>query len=382
MQLNKRLEHRLQQREKAGNLRSLTCRVGLDFSSNDYLGLREDQELKELTEAAVLRVKPDLGSSGSRLLSGNSSQCEALEKKLAQKFFSPAALLFNSGYTLNLGLPEFLSEHDDIFLADELVHASIKSGLKLAKGKTYYFRHNQMSHLYSKLKRLSSTCKGQIFIFVESVYSMDGDLAPLPELAELARSFDAALIVDEAHGAGVFGPGGAGCVAGQNLENDVYARVVTFGKAFGSHGAVLLGSELLRQAAINFCGSFIYTTSMPPAHLLALDTMFDYLENRGDLVEVLHQKVSFFKDLTGFRNQNSPVFSFPIPDIRQLNNLAEDLNRHGFNVYPVWSPTVKRGTERLRVVLHRYNKNSDILKLWERLKPYEHHWQKNICDRH
>ena len=382
MQLSKRLEQRLEQRKKTGNLRSLACRSGLDFSSNDYLGLRSDQTLKGLTEAVLSRVKPDLGSSGSRLLSGHNQLCDDLEMKLARKFSSPAALLFNSGYTLNLGLPEFLSEDEDIFLADELVHASVKSGLKLAKGKTYYFRHNQISHLQSKLKRLSPGFKGQVFILVESVYSMDGDLAPLADLVDLARTYHAALIVDEAHGAGVFGPGGVGCVAGQGLEKDVFARVVTFGKAYGSHGAVLLGSELLRQSAINFCGSFIYTTSMTPAHLLALDTMFDYLGTRPDYQENLHHNVEHLKNLTGFLTQKSPIFSFMIPDIHQLNQLARDLDQHGFIVFPVWSPTVRRGTERLRVVLHRYNELSDISNLWERLKPYEHHWQKNICDRH
>ena len=117
MQLSKRLEQRLEQRRKSGNLRSLACRSGLDFSSNDYLGLRSDQTLKGLTEAVLSRVKPDLGSSGSRLLSGHNQLCDDLEMKLARKFSSPSALLFNSGYTLNLGLPEFLSEDEDIFLA-------------------------------------------------------------------------------------------------------------------------------------------------------------------------------------------------------------------------------------------------------------------------
>src|SRR5215471_4256652 len=231
------LESRLQKRRELGSFRTLTVASGrVDFTSNDYLGLGRSVELASRVEQKLNAHREPArslnGSTGSRLLSGNSSWAEALERKLAEFHQTEAALLFNCGYDANLGaLASLLSMGDTVFY-DELCHASMHDGMRLGKAKACSFRHNDCEHLRGQLSNMPNPTDGSsvMWIVVESLYSMDGDVAPLEELAQLAREFEARLFVDEAHATGVFGPSGAGLVQELDLVSEVAVRVHTFGK--------------------------------------------------------------------------------------------------------------------------------------------------------
>ncbi len=253
-QVEQHLRQKLAERANSGNLRQLSLNSApVDFYSNDYLGIATLGLQHDATGTSGVKVKS--GSTGARLLSGNSAEAEALEKTIAAFHRAESALLFNSGYDANTGLIASITGRHTTILYDELCHASILDGIRLSQSsKRYKFRHNNIEDLASKLKKFQS---GTIIVIVESVYSMDGDTAPLREAALLCEAYNAQLIVDEAHATGVFGARGEGLVSALGLEDRVFARVHTFGKALGCHGAAVVGSDLLKQYLINFARSFI-----------------------------------------------------------------------------------------------------------------------------
>jgi len=303
-----------------------------------------------------------LGATGSRLLSGNHRLFEELERFIARFHRAEAALLFNSGYTANVGLLSALPQRGDTVFYDEASHASMKDGLRLSFAKSYSFRHNSVEDLRHKLKRAS----GQIFVLVESVYSMDGDLAPLPELAQLCKEQGAALIVDEAHAVGLYGDQGEGLVAALGLEEDVFARVMTYGKAMGCHGAAVVGPQVLRDFLVNYSRAFIYTTGLPTHALVALKCAYSLLPQLSaarQKVKQLAQSLSArLNQLHGVRCTpgNSVICSVFLPEPGQLKPLAAALQNEGFDVRPVMAPTVPQGTERLRVIVHAFNTEEEI----------------------
>ena len=364
--INSRLKQRLSIQEKQRHLRSLKPPLeGVDFASNDYLGLSKLEA--QGTPHSLLR-----GATGSRLLSGNSIKAQQMEALLAQEFKCEAALLFNSGYALNSGILQAVATKGDVVLIDEFAHASLKNGLKLCQADCYYFRHNKLDHLEARLKRLLPLAKGnQCFVIVESVYSMDGDLCPLAELSQLCEAYDCALICDEAHGLGTIGSKGEGLVGMLNLEEKVFARILTFGKAVGSHGAALLGSSLLMETMINFCHSFIYTTALPEHSLHTLEeNLKEYLGNQS-LVAKLQKNIAFMNKVLGSTGHQSPIYSIRFGNLGLLENAHRELEKLGMTIYPIYSPTVKKGSERLRVVVHAFNTEAEMITLGKVLKRYE-----------
>lgn len=211
---------------------------------------------------------------GSRLLSGNTAFAEELEKYIAQYHHAEAALLFNSGYNANLGLFSALGRKGDTILYDELIHASVHDGMRLSKAECKPFAHNNTVQLKQLLKETTAP----VFVAVKSVYSMDGDFAPLKEIGALCKKYNASLIVDEAHATGIFGEKGKGLVTELGLENEVFARLITYGKAMGCHGAAVVGSTLLKNYLTNFARSFIYTTAAPLTNLYAIKSAYDLLQ--------------------------------------------------------------------------------------------------------
>ena len=364
-----RLKRALAEREQHDALRLLTLPGSLvDFCSNDYLGFARSAHLRGMVAERYARRHDDhLGSTGSRLITGNSELCESLERRIADFHGAPAGLIFNSGYDANLGLISSVPQRSDTVLYDELVHASIRDGLRLSHAKSYAFRHNDLQDLKRKL-RLG---RGQVFIAVESVYSMDGDAAPLADLVALCREAGSYLIVDEAHATGVYGPGGRGRVAELGLEQDVFARVHTFGKALGSHGAIVLGSETLRTFLINFARSFIYTTFLPPHSLLAVQCAYELLGESQALIDALHGNIRLFREKTttelgkSFTPSESPIQCLLVPGNDRVRQMARGLQGQGYDVRPILSPTVPRGKERLRICLHAFNTSTDIERLTE-----------------
>ncbi len=357
-------------RESEGTRRYLKSdqRNSIDFTSNDYLGLARSPELLQSIEQKLKDIEfKSNGSTGSRLLSGNSDYAEQIEKKLAGIFNSEATLLFNSGYTANLGVLSSLLQRGDTILYDERAHACMKDGARLSLAKRFNFRHNDLNDLESKLKLAT----GNIFIAVESIYSMDGDVCPLKNLISLAEKYNASIILDEAHSTGVFGNSGAGLAASLGLEDKIGIRIYTFGKGMGIHGACVAGSSALRDYLINFARPFIYTTAPPPHSLVSIECAFDFVDQNIGLQQLLHKKIDHFlyelNRVGETSTSESSIQSIHIGGNERTKNIAEALQQKGFDVRPILSPTVPKETERLRVCLHTFNSNHEISELVQTL---------------
>ena len=354
----------LKERETNQSIRSLKPEsLLIDFCSNDYLGFARSSELKTNFEREFGKYPGYfLGSTGSRLLAGNSQFTEDLESEIAGFHHAQASLLFNSGYDANIGVFSSLPQRGDTIICDQLLHASIIDGVRLSHATRYVFKHNDLNSLEDKLK----IAKGRIFIAVETVYSMDGDESPLKEICELAERYDAAIIADEAHAIGVFGRQGRGLIDELGLTSRIFARVITYGKAMGVHGAAVLGSEQLRSYLINFSRSFIYTTASPFLNHLAVKVSYAYLQAK-DHQHDLKERIAAFKTslAPGINkiNSRSGIQVLIVPGNAEVRAKAMTLQNYGFDVRPILSPTVPEGAERLRICLHNHNTLGDINKL-------------------
>lgn len=365
------LAARLNERKKAGNLRRLsTSAAAVDLFSNDYLGLATSGIFTN-TDNSLSRSKYT-GSTGSRLLSGNSPAAEALEKKISTFHKVEAALLFNSGYDANVGLLASIADKHTTILSDELCHASIIDGIRLSVCRhRFKFRHNDTGDLADKLSRYRDT--GPVIVVTESVFSMDGDLAPLNEISALCETAGAQLIVDEAHATGVIGRHGEGLVCDLGLEEKVFARIHTFGKALGCHGAAIACSSLLKQYLINFARSFIYTTALPGHSIQAVAGAYEYLSGPDFTNAPLHELIAYFRKCIivsgadGWKDSNSAIQAFVSGNNERSKMLASKLQRAGLQVNPILHPTVPQGMERLRICLHTFNTKEQIDLLFENL---------------
>lgn len=359
--LTKYLQHRLAQRDREGNLRRLPQpATGIDFWSNDYLGLAAGAA--PTGEGTALPC----GATGSRLLSGNSQRALDLESFLAAHHNQEAALLFNSGYDANLGLLSVLPDRHTVVLYDAYCHASMLDGIRLSPAKqAFRFRHNSTEDLEQKLRRYAQPGT-PVLIALESVYSMEGSIAPLAAITGLAARYGAAVVVDEAHATGIFGTGGTGLVQQLGLEQQVMARVHTFGKALGCHGAAITGSRLLIDYLVNFARSFIYTTALPAQAIDAIARAYRYIGEQPAVVAQLHELVSYFRQqlqergLRGWCDSTTPIQSLLTGGNAATRSLACRLRSQGISVSAVLSPTVPVGRERLRICLHAFNTRGEI----------------------
>lgn len=360
------LKQKLDSRLKNDQLRVLKCTQGLeDFSSNDYLGLSRNKALAEQIALEYTSLETSLGSGGSRLLAGNSNYFEELEQYLAKVHIGESALIMNSGFVANLAIFSTLPQKGDTVIYDELIHACIKDGVRMSNATYYSFKHNSVSSLEQKLQRATGT----VFVAVESVYSMDGDTAPLLDIVSLCKQYNAQLIVDEAHSTGVFGTGGAGLCCALGIENDIAVRVHTFGKAMGCHGAVVIASEVVKQYLINFSRPFIYTTAMPLHGLVTIKNAYRFLESNSSIQQELMDKIKLFtSNIVSSVESTSAIQVVIIPGNSNVKKKANELQKAGFDVRPVMSPTVKEGTERLRICLHIHNSDQSIIELTKLLK--------------
>lgn len=357
------IKQKLQERQQGGSYRQLQANTNLiDFCSNDYLGFARSAELSALVSEELQKNTPTLnGSTGSRLLAGNTLYAEELEKSIAHSHYEEAGLLFNSGYDANLGLLSSLPQRGDTVIHDELAHASIIDGIRLSHAKRYSFTHNNLESLEQKLK----TAQGNCYVVVESVYSMDGDLAPLEALIELTEQYHAALIVDEAHALGVFDKG---LVNMLNLHDRVFARIITFGKALGCHGAIVLGSQILRSYLINFARSFIYTTAAPMHQLATIRMGYELLSNAQPAIDQLQSNIKLYNSLTASSSSLSAIKTVVIGGNQQTKDMAATIQQAGLDVRAILSPTVPEGTERLRICLHAHNSAEEIKQLTDIIK--------------
>lgn len=348
--MNEKLLKKLRDRKEKGTLRSLSSFEGMvDLVSNDYLGFASYD--------TVLSGDSDNGATGSRLISGNRSRTEELEQKIARKFGFETGLFFNSGYDANIGVFSAIPQRGDVVLYDEFVHASIRDGIRLSFAESFSFRHNDLVHLEERLRN----CSGDnIYIAVEGLYSMNGDLCPLKALNELALKYGARIILDEAHSAGVTGEFGRGVLESSEVCNSVILKLVTFGKAFGSHGAIVLSvEEEIRTYLINFARSFIYTTALPLKSLEKVNSILEsnvFEKRRTELEEV----ISKFNDLFPGSNSYTPIKiieGYSVSELRAIEQIAKQSN---LALKAIFSPTVPEGQECIRVALHSFNTDNDL----------------------
>ena len=367
------LADRLAARQRSGLLRQLrTADILTDFCSNDYLGLARSPELRlAIQRAEAGREALPTGATGSRLLSGQSELANEVEHQLAEVYQTETALIFNSGYDANLGLLACLPQVGDTLLTDELIHASMIDGARLSYATRRRFRHNDLADLDCQLRLAAeSSPLGQVFVAVESLYSMDGDIAPLGEMADLCDNYGAALIVDEAHATGMYGPTGEGLTVALGLQERVFARVHTFSKALGVHGAAVVGPAVLRDYLINFARPFIYSTALPPHSLLAIRCAHEHLQTHPDARRQLQDRLAYFwqriavvlPDST-WSNSQSPIQCLIVPGNDTARLVATAAQSAGFDVRAILSPTVPTGQERLRICIHAYNTEAEIDRL-------------------
>jgi 8-amino-7-oxononanoate synthase len=342
----------------------------IDFCSNDYLGL----SASTYDNNTLGQTLPH-GATGSRLISGNHPIATETEDFLARFHGADAGLLYNSGYTANLGLITSVVTRNDIIIHDEFIHASIIDGIRLSGAHRHKFRHNDLQSLEHILTEVRQAQKegSNIFVIVESIYSMDGDIAPLQHISDYCQAANAYLIVDEAHAVGVKGDVGKGMVSEYRLESVVFARVVTFGKAIGLHGAVVLGSKDLIKVLINYSRPFIYTTALPPFSYHLIQKHYGMLDN--NMISELANRINYFqKQARQLNHLNWKLNDSPIQVLYSsseiLRSLANHLQQHDFGVKAILSPTVKSGTERIRFSIHRFNTDEEMDELFLRIKEH------------
>ncbi len=360
------LRAQLDEKKNKGHLRTLVdCKGKIDFSSNDYLGFAAN-----LYSQYPIAANSFAGGTGSRSISGNSAEAEFAEKKIAAFHNMEAALIFNSGYMANVGLFSCLATKADTYISDELIHASIIDGMRLSYANRVKFKHNNLTDLEKKLKNI----EGRKIVAVESVYSMDGDEAPLVEIAALCKYYNASLIVDEAHATGLYGDKGEGLVGKYNLQQDVFACVYTFGKALGLHGAVVTGSNTLRDYLINHARSFIFTTALPPHSYSLIQHAYEELP-KADRKKIF-SLIAYFKTQSAkmpeirFMESNSAIQGVVIGNGFKTKALSEYLFDNGIFVKAILPPTVAAGTERLRICLHTFNSTDEIDLLLKEIKTF------------
>ncbi len=367
--------HRLQERQKQGNRRALkhsspSC---VDFASNDYLGLLEEGILHAMVEEEMAKLgigkKKCYGSTGSRLLTGHSAYFKDLEEEIASFHQAEAGLIFNCGYLANLGLLATITRPDDSVIYDSCMHASFFDALKLCRVKAYPFRHQNLSHLAKRLQGV----KGRIFVCIESIYSCDGSQADLKMIYQLCQQTGACLIVDEAHATGCLGANGEGAVQAAGLQEHVFARLHTFGKALGAQGAILLGSALLRDYLINFSRTLIYTTALPLYHLIIIRCAYRTLKASSHFLQALQRNITYFRKMIRgknlpFTDSDTAIQCFKISGNHAARAIVDRLQAKGFEVRSLMYPTVRRGQECLRICLHAFNTFAEIDGLLENLQ--------------
>jgi 8-amino-7-oxononanoate synthase len=364
-----KLSKKLEVRKNENALRKLPKSNNLiDFYSNDYIGFSQDETIFENASQLLLDEKiVQNGATGSRLISGNSNLYTALENIIIDFHKVEAALVFNSGYDANIGFFSAVLQRGDIIFYDEYIHASIRDGISMSNAKAYKFKHNDLKDLQQLAKRVVTEKNIEIYVVTESVFSMDGDTPNLKYLANFCTTYGFHFIVDEAHAIGVFGDKGQGLLYDLEIQDQVFAQIVTYGKAMGCHGAAILGSKQLKNYLVNFARSFIYTTALAPHSLATIIVAYKQLlalkSNRISLIENINyfkSQLLALKIKLMFIDSDSAIQCCVIPGNDSVKNLASEIQKNGFEVKAILSPTVPKGQERLRFCLHSYNTKEEI----------------------
>lgn len=364
-QLHRELERELRLLAAQDQLRSLEELRGVNFCTNDYLALSAHPELKRAVAAAVACAERIAGT-GSRLLSGHDSVWSELEEEFAQFAGTDSALYFGSGYAANLGLLTSLLGRDDVVFSDELNHASLIDGMRLSGAHKFIYPHLDLDALERQLRAAKTT--GRKLIVTETIFSMNGDAAPLREMLALAERYGAGLILDEAHATAVHGPSGRGLAAAAGCVGEMVAIVHTCGKALAGAGAFVCGSSILKQHLLNRARTFIFTTALPPYIASQIRAALGLALRMDSDRAVLQENAAWFAgalrsegwDTAGTSSQIVPVI---IGDNASALEAAEFLQRHGFAVRAIRPPTVPEGSARLRFSLTAAISRSELAQL-------------------
>lgn len=377
MKIPKALQQKILFRKDSNAFRNLPIATnGIDFSSNDYLGFAKNEEIFETTHQYLVEnnIKVN-GATGSRLISGNHSLYAVTEKYIATFHQAEAALIFNSGYDANVGFFSAVPQRNDVILYDELCHASIRDGIQMSHAKSYKFQHNDYEDLEAKISKIQTTNSEfqTIYIVTESVFSMDGDTPNMETLVQISEKYKTLLVVDEAHALGVFGEKGEGVIQSQQLQSKVFARIMTFGKGLGCHGAAVIGNADLKEYLVNFARSFIYTTGLSPHSVATILIAYQNL-NKSVELQKLKENITFFnqqKQLLGIKPlfvfSKSAIHSAIIPGNNKVKKIASQLQEKGFEVKAILSPTIPEGQERLRFCLHSYTTEQEMISVLDEL---------------
>ncbi|NIA08682.1 MAG: 8-amino-7-oxononanoate synthase [Nitrospiraceae bacterium] len=367
-----RIETFLQGRRETGLLRTLRParyrREGLiylkgknlfDFSSNDYLGLSNHPKIKNASQEAIREL--GTSSSGSRLLSGDLDIHHLLEERTARFKGKEAALVFNSGYQANLGIISSVCKRGDVIFCDRLSHASILDGIILSRAQLFRFGHNDLDSLEYLLRRERHRFRNS-FIITETVFSMDGDIAPLKEIVDLKDRYGSIIMVDEAHATGIFGETGAGIAEEMGLTDQIDLIMGTFSKALGSFGAYVACSNKMKEYLINTSRGFIYSTALPPAVIAANIASLEIIRDEPFRRKALLENAAYFRGQLrghGFETRgSSQIVPFIVGDARETVHLSDRLRERDYWVSPIRPPTVGAGESRLRLSLtYHHTKN-------------------------
>ena len=349
--------------DKDDRLRSLKPRAGIDFSSNDYLGLASNPRLRKAVSAAVEAGTP-IGAGGSRLLRGNCAEHESLEADAVRFFGAEAAIFFATGYIANFAVLTTLPQRGDLLVLDQLVHASIHEGARAGRAEYRFSSHNDADAVEDVIRSWRSEGgKGRIWIVAESLYSMDGDFAPIEQLAAIADRHDAFLMIDEAHATGVFGPNGRGLTAGYEGRENLIA-IHTCGKALGAAGALVTTTRLLRDFIVNRCRPFIFSTAPSPLMAVAVEEALSILREEPEHQQRLTQLIGFAREEIGTRQGwqfcGSQIIPYIVGDNARAMALAGGLQARGFDIRGIRPPTVPQGTARLRISLTNNVDENDV----------------------
>ena len=353
---------RLRQLEDEDLYRTLRTPMGIDFSSNDYLGLSADGRLREALAKAAL---PDtLTAPASRLLRGHTDHHLALEKRLASFKGTEAALLFSSGYQANIGVLTALVGASDRVLSDELNHASLIDGIRLCGATKAIYPHLDLTAIEGELSRPHES--GRTFLVTESLFSMEGNIAPLDRYAELAKRYDAQLIVDDTHATGLYGDErGSGLTEQFGVEKSVLAVMSTLGKALGVFGAFVGGSSVVVDYLINCSRPFVFTTAQPPLLLAVVTCALDLVEQETERRTRVHELTRRFRGILAGQQDveikgEGPIVPIMLGDAKRALRVASTVQAKGFDVRAVRPPTVPAGTSRLRVSIHADRSEAQI----------------------
>lgn len=357
----------MSERKSNGTLRQMKIvdSGSIDFASNDFLGYAVSGILRARMEE--LKTDKDfshVGATGSRLITGNSKFLQDTEKEFASLLGSETALFFNSGYLANLGILSALGDRGSLFLYDENIHASIKEGIRAGFSSKYSFKHNDSNDL-EKLLASNYDRFSRIYVVTEGVFSMDGDVPDLEIILSLCRHYDAALILDEAHALGTYGKASLGAGYDFRTHPNLFVRIYPLGKAAGTHGAFFCGSEDLADFFTNFSRSFIYTTAPAFDQILSVSAAVSLLRS-GTNFKSLQNRITDYLDrcngnmLSHFSKNKTAIQFYRNSDYSLLTHLVKQLRGQGISVFPIWMPTVRKGEERLRIILHSFNTKEEI----------------------